>query len=412
MAKQKKKKEKVLMTWWTDVIFTLASKIFLFFKYHVRYNRGILKEYKNRGVMLIYTHYSNKDHYLIKASTNYRRVNFVLASYFFFNKTLNRVLTAARAISKEQFKPDIKAIRQIKKVIDQNGMIAIAPAGQTSMDGNSPFISDAIVKLIRLCKCDVLALRLHGVYQTFPKWRKSKRKTRMWTEFVPVLRKEQLDSLTDEEIYRGVCSALDLRAFDELVATGNTITGKALAMGLEDAIVRCPKCGERISYESEGNTIKCSKCGNHAMMNKRGRFEKVIPSDMIYQDLPHWYAWQRETIGSEFVSGKVTLDEKVIMLSNIKEKTVLAECGEGHLVLKPDAFYYEGTLYGEPYKKEFKLDKIVQLPFEPNVRFEVPDDEAMFRFIPTRDIRVITEYVLIIDYLNMQREKEKHESNS
>ena len=183
-------------------------------------------------------------------------------------------------------------------------------------------------------------------------------------------------------------------------------------MGLEDAIVRCPKCGARISYTSEGNVIKCSSCGNKAMMNKRGRFEKVIPSDMIYHNLPEWYNWQREKIGSEFVSGKVVLDEKVIMMSNLKEKTQLVDCGEGHIVLKPNAFYYEGTLYGQPYRKEFKLDKIVRLPFEPNVRFEVPDEEAMFRFKPLGDIRVITEYVLIIDYLNMQREAKKHESNS
>ena len=73
---------------------------------------------------------------------------------------------------------------------------------------------------------------------------------------------------------------------------------------------------------------------------------------------------------------------------------------EGINRIHKDEFYYEGTILGEQVKKEFHLDLLTQLPFEPNVRFEVPDEEAMFRFIPKRDLRVITEYVMIIDFLN------------
>ena len=48
----------------------------------------------------------------------------------------------------------------MKKAVDQNGIVCIAPAGQTSIDGASPFISPQIVKLIRMCKSDVLALKM------------------------------------------------------------------------------------------------------------------------------------------------------------------------------------------------------------------------------------------------------------
>ena len=405
MPKNKQKKERVLMPIWADVVFTAASKIFLFFKYHVKYDRRPLKDYRGKSCMLIYTHYSNKDHYFIKASTNYRRVNFVLASYFFFNKTLNRVLNWAKAISKDQFKPDVTAIRRIKKVLDAKGMIAIAPAGQTSMDGNSPYISEAIVKLIRMCKTDVLALQLHGVYQTFPKWRKSKRRTKMFTKFVPVLKREELEHLTDEEIYQRVCASLDLRAFDELKESGNVLVGKDLALGLEDAIIKCPKCGALCSYEASGNQIKCTNCGNTAVLENNGEFIKNSDTDQIFSNLPLWYDWQRSELGKAFTNGELTLDEEVVLISNLANPKALEECGSGHLVLTPTMFYYEGTFKGQPYKKEFKLAQIQQLPFESNVRFEVPDEEAMFRFRPTRDIRLITVFVLIIDYLNKERVK-------
>ena len=35
----------------------------------------------------------------------------------------------------------------MKKVLDKNGIVAIAPTGQTTMDGTLPFISPSIVSL-------------------------------------------------------------------------------------------------------------------------------------------------------------------------------------------------------------------------------------------------------------------------
>ena len=167
---KKKKKERVLMPWWINIILTIAGKIMLFFKAGIKYNRKALKNHKE-GFLLVYNHYSNQDHFFIKASLNFRRVSYVIASCFLFSKPLGTFLRMSKAISKEQFKPDLTAIRKIKKALDQKGIVAIAPTGQVSIDGKPSYMSPAIVKLVKMAKADVVALRTRGVHLTFPKWR-------------------------------------------------------------------------------------------------------------------------------------------------------------------------------------------------------------------------------------------------
>lgn len=407
MEKKKNKKQKVLMPWWANFIFTAYSKIYMFFKFGMKYDRRALKEQRKRkrGCIMIYTHYSNKDHYVIKASCNYKKVSFVLASYFFFNKTLNKVLTLARAISKDQFKPDITSIRKMKKVIDAGGLIAIAPAGQTSFDGNPPFISPTIVKLIRMCKADVICLQLHGVYLTYPKWRKSPRKCqKMNTNFLNVLNKEEIDTLSDEEIYARVKSSLNIQEFEDQKELKRKIKGDSLLYGAEDLVVRCPKCDARCSYEYNNGALVCTECGNTIVSDEYGLLSPKTHEDKSFQTLPEFYNYEKALLGKELDNGLV-LKNKVIIQNNFKNPKVLEDAGEGVLILSRKEFYYVGTMNGEEVKKEFNLDLLMQLPFEPNVRFEVPDSEGWFRFKPIDDKRVITEYVMAIDYFNDERMK-------
>ena len=135
-----------------------------------------------------------------------RRVNFVVSSYFFRNKGFARILKANKCISKEQFKPDLKAIRQMKAVINEGGIIGIAPAGQVSITGESTFISPAIIKLIRFLKTDVVSMVIKGAHLLFPKWGVNKRRGRIDAEYVHIIKKEELDNLTDQEIYTELLS--------------------------------------------------------------------------------------------------------------------------------------------------------------------------------------------------------------
>lgn len=399
---KKRKKEKVLMPWWINLIFSTYSKIYMLLKYRPKINRKVLKEQK-RGCILIYNHSSNKDHYFIMSACNYRPVSFVLASYFFFNKVLCKILTWAKAISKDQFKPDIAAIRKMKKVLEQNGIVAIAPTGQTSMDGTLPYVSPAIVKLIRMTKVDVLALRMNGVYLSLPKWRKYPRKTKTSLEFVKVVTKEELETLTDAEIYNRVVKSINVDEYLNQQRLPQKIKGKKQAEGLENLFVKCLKCGARHSFTTSDNLLTCTSCNNQILVNKYGLLEKVNDDTKTFETVSEQYEWQRNEIGKLYEQDDFNLTTKVELISNKFCPNEFQTLGEGLIVLTKKECYYEGTCNGEPFRKDFKLENLTQLPFDPNSHFEVPDEECLYRFKPILKSSYLIDYVQVIDYINLKK---------
>lgn len=402
MAKNRKKQEVVKEPRWVALLLTFVSKIYLGLFYKVKINREVLKKQK-RGCFLIYNHYSNKDHYFMFSAVNYRRVNYVLSGHFFFNKFLAFILRLARAIKKEQFKPDLVAIRKMRKVIEQNGIVAIAPAGQVSVDGTPIYISKAIVKLIRMCKADVLGLQMRGTHLCLPKWRLGKRHCPIDLTFVNVLKKEDLDSYTDEEIYDAVVKAISINEYDDQLNMMRKITGKNIMSGLENLLIKCPKCGTMYSHVVDMRTMSCKSCGNTVIMDDYGFIHPKTNEDVYFENEALWYQYQKEEFAKELENPDFSYSIKVKMSNNLKNEKNLEYVSDGVITLTNNRFYYEG----EGYIKEFNYDLLIQLPFsispKDRVYFEVPDSEGTFSFTPIEEKKEVIRFVQYIDIINSKR---------
>ncbi len=402
MAKDKKKKENVKEPGLAAFLFTFVSKIYLALFYKVKIKRDVLKKQK-RGCILIYNHYSNKDHYFMAAAMNYRKVNFVLSGHFFFNKVFAFILNFARAIKKDQFKPDLVAIRKIRKVLDQNGIVAIAPAGQVSVTGTPIYISKVIVKLIRMCKADVIALQMRGTHLCLPKWRLAKRHCRINLDFVNVLKKEDIDVLTDDEIYEAVVKSISIDEYQDQLTMKRKITGSNIMAGLENLLLKCPKCGAMYSHEVVGRTMSCSKCGNSVEMDEYGFLQPKTSDDVCFDDEAKWYDYQKRELAKELEDPSFSYSCKVKMSNNLKNEKNLEYVNDGVITLTNSRFYYESG----DYLKEFNYDLLVQLPFSirplDNVYFEVPDSEGTFSFLPIEERKEVIRFVQYIDIINSKR---------
>ena len=402
MAKNKKKIEKVRAPRWVGFVLTFVSKIYLGLFYKYKVDRKVLKEQK-RGCFLIYNHYSNKDHYLMSAAVNYRRVNYVLSGHFFFNKLLAFVLNLAKAIKKEQFKPDLLAIRKMRKVIEQNGIVAIAPAGQVSVDGTPIYISPVIVKLIRMCKADILALKIQGSHLCFPKWRLGKRKCPINMTFIKVIAAEDIEIYTDEEIYQAVVKAIGVDEYADQIEMKRIVKGRNKINGLENLLIKCPACGTMYSHSVKKGVMTCSKCHNQVTMDKYGFLQAVSEKDVSYENEAAWYDYQKQEFEKEMADPNFSYSAKVRMSNNLKNEKELEYVNEGVITLTKNRFYYES----DNYVKEFNYDLLIQLPFsispENRVYFEVPDSEGTFSFYPIEERKEVIRFVQYIDIINSQR---------
>lgn len=400
MKKEVKKKERVkgnLIAW---LIYTFFSRIFMFFKHHIKYNYKVFKKRNKKiGSLVIYNHMSNMDHYISTAAFKYRRANYVITRHFYFNKTLKSILECVAAIPREQFKSDLISIRKIKKVIDKKGIVAIAPAGQISVHGDLIYIDPAIIKLVKFCKTDVFSLQIHGNYLSYPKWRRTKRSYPISCEFVKVLTIKDLETLSDEEIYDRIIKSIDVSDRELQKVKPHKIKGKSIIEGLETITYYCPKCKSKHTFVTKGDLMTCSKCGNQIRMNNYGFLEPVSSDCVMFSNEHLWYDYEKELIKKQIIDGTLHIEGKYKLFRNLNEQWTLEEVGEGKVVLTTSEFYYEGTINNELVRKDFKLDKLIQLPFGLAERFDVPDDEGTFQFRPVDNINQIIEYVQSIDVM-------------
>lgn len=402
MKEKKKTKNKANPFIWA--FYTFCSKVFLWFKHHIKYNRKVFKKRnKKQGCLVIYNHASNKDHFFSTASFNYTRVNYVITKHFYFNKTLRKVLTLVHAIPRDQFKSDLLSIKNIKKAVETKSVVAIAPAGQITVHGEMPYIDPAIVKLVKLCKVDVYALRIYGGYLAYPKWHKVKRNFPIKLEFVKVLNKEDLEELNDNEIYQKIINSINVCDRVLQKEHPHKIKGKALIEGLEKIIYYCPKCKSYHTFKSSGNIMTCQNCGNSIRMNKYGFLEPGTNDSIIFENESLWYNYEKELIKRQIIDGTFKIEATFKLKRNIKEEYLLEEVGEGTLVLTKDSFYYDGTINNEVVHKEFALNSLIQLPFDVGTRIDIPDSEGTFEFRSLHDDATVIQYVQAIDVMRELR---------
>ena len=398
MADKKKKSssfKSFFLVWW---IYTLASKIWCLFTGCLR---SITKVFKNRnkkeGCLVLYNHTSNKDHFITTAAFNYTRVNYVITKHFYYNKTLKNLLKIVKTIPRDQFKSDLISIKAIKRAIDEGRVIAIAPEGQITIHGRLQYIDRAIVKLIRLCKCDVYGSLIKGGYLAYPKWRMSKRKYPVQNEIIKIFTKEKLTTLSDDEIYDRVVLSLDVNDLENQKINPIKIRGKSIIKGLDNILYYCPKCKSKYTTETEGNIMTCTKCHNKVRMNEFGILEPVGPDTVMFESEYEWYKYQKELIIKDIKKGDYHLEGEFDLYIGSEKTWTIEHAGRGKVVLTNTELYYEGTINGENVVKQFDLAKMIQLPFDPAIRFDIPCDEGKFEFRPVHNKKLVIEFVQAID---------------
>ena len=410
---RKKNKEKVMPNILAWFIYATASKILIRFLNKVKIDKKAFKKRnKKEGCIILYNHTSKYDHYLTTAAFGYTRAAYVISSHFYFKSKIRTILKCVRAIPKEQFKSDIGTIKKIKRALQHNLPVAIAPVGQITMHGESLYLDKAIVKLLKMCNVDVYTITLHGSYFAWPKWRIKSRKNPVHVKFNKLFDKNEIKSLSEEEIYQKVYDSIDIVDRNEVDKYKYNLKSKNLILGIEDMLYKCPKCKSIDTLHSKDNVITCHLCGYSLKMNSRGVFENNSDDDILIKNEADWYNWEKEEILEAVKNNQLYLKGTFDIYHNINKDYELINLGTGNVVLTNDEFYYEGMFNGEEKRIDFKLSVLSQLPFETRNHFAIPSDDGTFEFKPSNGEKAskIAQFVQSIDVLSTYwKEKNKNE---
>lgn len=405
MEKNKKNKKEKLMPnrlYWT--IYYILGGILISLKHNVKIRRGDFNNRdKKKGCVVLYNHVCFDDHYMIAKFLGKNMGTFVITKRFMYNKIIAPLLRGVRAITRDQFKADMASILKMKRITSEGGILVISPAGQMSISGDVPYIHPSIIKLLKMCKVDVYTIQIHGSYLAYPKWGLSKRSYKIELDCHKTLSSDDLINLPKEECYNKVLTDLSINDLLEQKTKMIPIKGKKLAEGMENFLFICPKCFRKYSIEVSNDILKCKCCGNSVRLNKYGFLEGIGNDYVLMQNESLWYDFQKNIILNEMKQDDYKLTSSVTLYSNEEKSNELVVFGSGTLCFDKERLYYDGTMKGNVIHKEFNLSAIYQLPFEPAKRFNIPDDENFFEFVPSNQLQVI-EWVIAIDAYNSYRQ--------
>lgn len=259
----------------------LAWLICLFglrFKYGLRASR--LSNIPRSGPFLIVAnHESYFDPFAFGVFVPYP-VYYVTTSDVYTSKWIKAALYAMRTFPIDRHRQDLKAIRTMLRLIDQNEVVCIFPEGGRSMDGAPQDIAPETLKLIKRCNVPILPVKIEGAYEIWPRWSDHRRKGKLRVEFQPIIEPEpemeleELGQLIRENIFwEGV-------KFQKS-------KDKRLTPGIDKLLWGCIQCNSRECIGITGpRGIRCKECGQTWRMSDDYH---LIPSG---DELGHSvYAW-------------------------------------------------------------------------------------------------------------------------
>lgn len=211
----------------------------------------------------------------------------------------------------------------IEKNLKEGVSVAMFPEGNKSWSGETGYISPRTAKLVKDSGAGLVTYRLDGDYMRSPRWARYPRKGPVFGTFVRELTPEELEKMSEQEIYEIICNDLQTDAYAFQREKHVRYKGKDLAEGMELAAYLCPCCKKFDSVKTRGNTVFCD-CGMNAMLDEEG----FLHSDTLpFSDLLRWSRWEKSYLFEHTADyrGAVTTDRGLCFSLNGKRLSSDAE---------------------------------------------------------------------------------------
>ena len=356
---------------------------------------------KEGPLLVMSSHQGMMDFMLAFAALKGRKAQFVATMRQFRNPKLHWLYVRLGVIPKVQFHTDPRCVMNILRVLKGGGTVVIFPAGQTSMWGVPGNIAPAMAHLVKKAGVPVCTLGLRGGFFSAPRFgglRFGRTEARLDMTFTP----DQLKTLSEEEIFRTLQDKLDFNEYDWQRETGATFRGKDLALGYDQMLFHCPKCGGVGTWKSQGDTVRCTACGNTGVIGRDMRMLPAGEGDKVFETLTQWYAWQEERVVAQMAQPDFLLEETVTCRVFNEEDFTYRDAGAGRLLLDREEIRYEGTIDGETVRLAIRHARLPGLSAEPGVYVELyHEGYGLLRYVPQTK-PVVAQMKMAQEYLYRQ----------
>ena len=262
---------------------------------------------KKQGYFILSNHQSLMDPFCLALSFN-RPIYFVATDNLFTHKHLSKLIRfLVNPIPKRKAAIDATCLKTCLKVAKEGGTVGLFVEGNRCYNDFQFYIDPSISKLIKKMGLPVVFYNLKGGYGVDPRWGNKLRKGKFAGEVKRVLSVEEINDISNEELYDIVCSELKVIDSD----LGLQFKSNKKAEYLERQLFVCPKCNIVQTIYSKGNKVYCSNCDLEAEYLENLHI-KVIDNNIKFEKIVDWYKYQLEYIKNYNVSNNdIFIDEEV-----------------------------------------------------------------------------------------------------
>ena len=230
------------------------------------------------------------------------RANFIVAIDGFLHREW--LLRYIGCICTRKFTTDLPLIRSMLRAAKNGDVVALYPEARYSLCGTTAVIPPSVGKLAKKMKIPVVVLLCHGHHINSPFWNLTDRGVRgTEAELTCILRPEELESLTVDEINRRIRSAMVYDDYAWQKERGIRVTYPRRAEGLHKVLYQCCRCGTEYHMRSQGTRLYCEKCGAGWEMTELGELW-AENGPTRFSHIPDWYEWERLNVRREVEEGR------------------------------------------------------------------------------------------------------------
>ncbi len=327
--------------------FTLLSVKF-------RYQKiGMEKLSKKEPALILMNHSSFIDLKIASALLYPKRYNIVMTSDGFVGKNL--LMRLIGCIPTQKFVSDSVLVRDIFHCIKKNKTsVLMYPEASYSFDGTATPLPESLGKLIKKLAVPVIMIKTYGAFAYDPLYNNLQtRKTKISADMEYLLSPEEIKEKSYEEINQILKNQFSFDNFKWQQENNILIKENFRADYLNRVLYKCPHCKKEGKTVGKGIHLICENCGKTYELTENG-FMKAVNGDTEFPHIPDWYAWERECVKNEILSGEYNLETEVEILM-MKDTKKIYNIGFGKLVHNKDGFHLTGADGKLDYKQPPEL---------------------------------------------------------
>ncbi len=331
--------------------------------------------------------------YIIKTTKKY--VRFVMSDHVMRMGLVGKLYKLLDApIVFEREKGTDALYKSIVDNIKAGVNVAMYPEGALTNTGETGFISKRNATLVKECGCTFVTYRGRGGYLKKPRWAKSSRKGPLFGEVVNIYSKEQIRSMTEDEIYEHIIEDLYVNIYDEQRKDPHAYIGEDPAEHAEIILYGCPQCKSIGNLRTRGREIFCN-CGFKAEIDNFGFWHG---ENMEFDNIPAWDSFQKKLLKeiTDRVKGTNELlfrdDKQQIYTIENGEVATLSENG------KIELFADRIVITADNKEITVPLSEINSVKTSSKMNILLVTEEGYFE-IKSSYPRSATKYIVAIRYL-------------